>query len=98
MHCFKKIRIAPKENKEVEDLFRKRKILHNKEDARSKKEFKEIEERLNSICAEDNYKRLKEELSTVKEDEGPLNSYNLWKIKSKLINNKYGTGQMKLRV
>ena len=30
LHCFKKIRMAPKENKEVEDLFRKRKILHNK--------------------------------------------------------------------
>ena len=39
---------------------------------------------MNYICAEDNYKRLKEEVSALKGDEGPLNTMNLWKIKSKL--------------
>ena len=82
--CFKKIRISEKPNKEIEELFERRKVLKNKVDEESKLELKEVETKLAEKCAEGNYDKIKEELFSLKCEEGGINSGHLWKLKKKL--------------
>ena len=60
--CFKKIRIKEKTNKEVEELFKRRKILKNKNDAESQNELKKVNKKLADYCSEINYNKIKEEI------------------------------------
>ena len=82
--CFKKIRVSEKPNKEVEELFAKRKELRNNEDEKSKLELEQVENKLAELCAEKNYNKIKEEISDIKHEEGGINSGKLWKLKKKL--------------
>ena len=82
--CFRKIRVCDKQNKEVEDLFTRRRELRNKDDDQSKIELKEVEMKLAELCAEENYKKIKDEISNIKCEEGGINSGQLWKLKKKL--------------
>ena len=82
--CFNKIRIIDKPNKEIENLFERRKILKNKKDEKSKHELEVIENKLADLCAKSNYEKTKEEIEGIKPDDGKINSGKLWKLKNKL--------------
>ena len=82
--CFKKIRVTEKPNKELDDLFNKRRILRSKNDVKSKEELQKVENKLAELCAESNYKKIKDEVDNIKCDEGGINSGQLWKLKKKL--------------
>ena len=81
---FRKIRVVDRENKEVSDLFHKRKLLRNKIDETSKKEAIEVDDKLNKLCAEDNYNRIRDVISDIEGDEGGINPANVWKLKNKI--------------
>ena len=81
---FRKIRITDKPNKEIEELFEKRKKLKNKNDLKSKSDLEKIETELAELCAKDNYNKIKEEIADIKCEEGGINSGKLWKLKKKL--------------
>ena len=55
---FKKIRIGNKPNKEIEELFYKRKILKNKKDEQSISELKHVKDNLAYLCAKSNYAKI----------------------------------------
>ena len=82
--CFKKIRVREKPNKEVEELFQKRKELRSKDDEASKTKLNDVESKLADLCAESNYNKIREEISDIKCEEGGINSGKLWKLKKKL--------------
>ena len=83
--CFRKIKIGKtKQNKELEDLFTKRRILKNKTDARSVESLKHIEEQLATICGEDHYNTILEASQGLMCEEGGVNVGKLWKLKRKL--------------
>ena len=81
---FRKIRITDKPNKEIEDLFDKRRILRNKTDEKSRVELDNVENELAEKCAQKNYELIKGEIENIDCEEGGLNSGNLWKLKKKL--------------
>ena len=80
---FRKIRITDKPNKEIEDLFDKRRILRNKTDEKSRVELDNVESELAEKCAQKNYELIKGEIENIDCEEGGLNSGNLWKLKKK---------------
>ena len=82
--CFKKIRLTEKPNKELDDLFNRRRILRNKNDEQSCEDLAKVEDTLANLCAESNYNKIKEEVEHMKSDEGGVNSGHLWKLKKKL--------------
>ena len=82
--CFRKIRIVDKPNKEIEELFDKRRILKTKKDEISIRELESIEAQLAELCAKDNYDTIKEEIENIDCEEGGVNSGHLWKLKKKL--------------
>ena len=55
---FKKIRVDHKEDKYLNELFNKRRVLRTKHDDASKEELKIVEELLAEKCAEDNYRKI----------------------------------------
>ena len=59
-------------------------MLKNKTDDKSKSELEEIEIKLTEKCAENNYNKIKEEISNIKVEEGGLHSGNLWRLKKKM--------------
>ena len=59
--CFRKIRISQtKRNKKLDELFNKKRILKHKTDVHNLEELKHVEEQLAEMCAEDNYKLVKD--------------------------------------
>ena len=60
--CFNKIRVNYLENKEINKLFDKRRTLRTKSDNKSKKELCKLEEKLAELCAEENFKKIKDEV------------------------------------
>ena len=83
--CFKKIRIGkPLVNHEVNKLFERRKNLKNKDDPKSQLELVKVENKLSEMCAEENLKKIKEEVEGINCETGGVNSGNLWKLKKKL--------------
>ena len=82
--CFKKIRIVNKPNKEVQELFEKRKILKNRKDEKSKHELIDVENKLADLCASSNYAKIEEEIEGIKPEDGGFNSGKLWKLKKKI--------------
>ena len=67
--CFNKIRITDKPNKEIDELFEKRKRLRTKTDEKSKLELEEVEDLLANKCTEANYEKIKDEIATIKCDD-----------------------------
>ena len=59
-------------------------MLRNKTEEKSKNELCEVEEKLAEMCAENNYRKIEEEIEHIKCDEGGVNSGSLWKLKKKL--------------
>ena len=84
-NSFKKIKIKEHSNKEIAELFKKRKLLRTKIDAESKDALKKVEDELDSKCAEDNRNRIKEELAGMKCEEGGINSGKLWSLRKKIF-------------
>ena len=83
--CFKKVRVkTTKRNKDLESLFNKRRILKNKTDDVSKKSLIEVEEKLADLCAEDNWKIIKEACEEVSCESGGVNARKLWQLKKRL--------------
>ena len=82
---FRKITITDKPNKELEDLFYRRKVLRTKSDGRSRAELENIENELAKRCAEENKKKIEEELAGLDCDEGGVHSGRLWKLRKKLF-------------
>ena len=82
---FRKIRVVDRENKEVNELFKRRKLLNDKVDEKSKKEAFEIDERLNFLCPEDNYQHIRDELNNIDGDEGGANPASIWKLENRIM-------------
>ena len=83
--CFRKVKLSEGKNKEIEELFSRRKVLRTKTDAKSKEELKQVEDDLANKCAQDNYEKIKEELDGINCEEGGFNSGKLWKLRKKLF-------------
>ena len=82
---FKKFKYKEdKENQEILELFDRRRVIRNKDDEASKKELKLIEDELATKCAEENYKKIMDEIKDIESDEGGFNMGKLWKLKKKL--------------
>ena len=83
--CFKKTRIK-EEDKETDiiKLFDERNKLRSKEDKHSKSRLIEVEQELADKCAENNYKKIMEEIKDIECDEGGFHMGKLWKLKKKL--------------
>ena len=82
---FEKIRIKKsKRNMELEDLFKKRKILKNKKDEASVDMLKIVESKLAEICADDNIKIIKDACEGLTCEEGGVNAAKRWKLKKQL--------------
>ena len=87
---FNKARIVTKEDAQVEELFRQRKIMRsrvkeNNEDEESANKLSEIEDKLADRCAEDNIKIIEEEIKGISCEQGGINSGKLWGLKKKLF-------------
>ena len=76
--------MTEKTNHEVENLFNKRRSLKNKDDAESKIELDKIEKELAEKCAEDNRRKIREEIAGIKCEDGGVHSGRLWKLGKKL--------------
>ena len=75
-------------NNEIVNLFDKRRLLRNKDDDESKTELEKIETKLSELCAEENFKKVMEEIKDIECEEGGFNMGKLWKLKKKLCPNK----------
>ena len=81
--CFNKVRVKDKDDKEITNLFDKRRSLRPKSDSESKKELQKVEEKLADKCSKNNYLKIKEELKGMESDAG-MHPGKLWKLKKKL--------------
>ena len=81
---FRKIRIRDIQNKDIAELFNKRRILRTKEDVISKQELKNVEEELALKCAKENFIKITKEFKDIKCDEGGYNAGKFWMLKKKL--------------
>ena len=82
---FRKVKITEKMNAELEELFNKRKQLRAKDDVESKEKLADIEGKLAEKCAEENRRKILEEISGIECNEGGVNSGKLWKLRKKLF-------------
>ena len=82
--CFKKIRVTDKENIALTKLLDKRRVLRTKADNKSKPELCKIDEKLAELCAEDNFRKIKDEVRGLESEKGGLNAGRLWKLKKRL--------------
>ena len=72
-------------DKELEKLFNERKELKKKLDRNSIEELKKVEEKLASKCAEENCKKIQEEINDIESDESGNTGGHIWKLKKKLF-------------
>ena len=84
---FRKIKVTDKPNVELQELFNQRKHLRSKSDDESKVKLKQVEEKLSDICAEENRRKILDEISGIECDEGGTHSGKLWKLRKKLFPN-----------
>ena len=82
--CFRKIIIkGTPRNRTLENCFNMRRILRAKKDRESLEKLREVENKLSSLCAEDNMKLMKEACGNMSCEEGGMNPAKLWKLKKK---------------
>ena len=77
---------------EEDILYKMQKELKKENDEESKKELKQVEEKLVNLKSDDRFKVVEDEIEKIDCEFGGFNSGLLWKIKSKLkpkLNNKY---------
>ena len=83
--CFKKIGINKTRNdKELEELFDRRRVLKNKKDDKSFEIHKEVERKLAEKCANENSTIIKEACEGLTIEGGGVNAGKLWKLKKQL--------------
>ena len=86
---FRKIRIRDIQNKDIAELFNKRRILRTKEDVISKQELKNVEEELALKCAKENFIKITEEVKDIKCDEGGYNAEKFWMLKKNSVHEQW---------
>ena len=82
---FRKIKVKDKPNGELNELFSKRKHLRSKDDDESKAELKKVEDQLADMCAEENKRKILDEISGIECEKGGVHSGKLWKLRKKLF-------------
>jgi hypothetical protein len=82
--CFRKVRISNVKNKHILKLFNKRRLLRTKNDSKSISQLKSVEEKLADLCANENYRKVKDEVRNINSDEGGFHAGKFWKLKKKL--------------
>ena len=83
--CFKRVRIGgKKQNSRINELFEKRTALKFKKDKSSRDELLDVENELAELCAEENMKKIGEEVKSIDCEEGGMSSGKLWNLKRKL--------------
>ena len=90
VHSFNKVKVKGSLQKSVTQsyishLFAKRKILRGLSDDNSNIELEEVENKLAKLCAEDNVKRIKEEIDNLNSDDDEVDPGKLWKMRKKLF-------------
>ena len=79
------MRIVGNVDKELDELYKERTMLRNKEDKESKVRLQKVEDELADKFSEDFYKKIKEEIKGINSEEGGWNSGHLWCLKKKLF-------------
>ena len=69
----------------ISDLFAKRKKFRGLSDDNSNIELEEVKNKLAKLCAEDNVKRIKEEIDNLTCDDNGVNPRKLWKMRKNLF-------------
>ena len=83
--CFKKVKIIDQPNKELEELYNKRRILRNRHDEASKIELDEVDLELSSKYSDSMYTKILSEVQGLEDaEDGGFNAGKLWKLKKKL--------------
>ena len=82
---FRKIKIKEKPNDELRELFNRRKHLRPKVDEESKAELNDVETKLAEMCAEENRRKILEEISGIECEKGGTHSGKLWRMRKKLF-------------
>ena len=86
MHkSFNKIRVVERTDPEIDELLKERNRLRFKSDVESIQELNKVERKLADLCAEDNYRMIKDEINGMKHDEGGVHPGKLWMLKKKLF-------------
>ena len=84
--CFKKLKIVDKEDKQLQDLYNRRRILRTKTDEESLKQLEDLETELCNKYSEVMSAKIIGELKYIGDSEdGGFNAGNLWKLKNKLF-------------
>ena len=81
---FKKIRIKQDNNKEIENLYERRRLLRNMKNKDSIEELKKVEEELADKFSSNNYKKIMEEIEGIEFEGGGINSGKLWSLRRRL--------------
>ena len=90
MHkSFNKIRVVERTDPEIDELLKERNRLRFKSDVESIQELNKVERKLADLCAEDNYRMIKDEINGMKHDEGGVHPGKLWMLKKKLFPKQY---------
>ena len=72
---FKKIRVTEKRDDVLEDMYKKKTQLANKNDEGSKKKLEEVELEMAKLYSEDMYSKIQEELKGMNSEDGGLESW-----------------------
>ena len=84
LQAFNKIRLSSRKNDKIGNLLDRRRALKNKLDDESKKELNKVEIELADKCAEENRRRIIDEIKGLDCNDGGVNSGRLWKLRKKL--------------
>ena len=85
LEAFNKIRISDRKNDKIGNLLDKRRALKNKHDEESKKELDKVEIELADKCAEENRRKIIDQIEGLECNDGGVNSGRLWKLRKKLF-------------
>ena len=84
--CFKKVKIKETNDKKLEEMYNKRRLLRNKTDEDSVAKLEELNDKLAHEYSEKMTKTILNEIKDMtKSDEGGLNTGKMWKLKKKLM-------------
>ena len=84
--CFKKVKIKESNDKKLEEMYNKRRLLRNKTDEESVAKLEELNDKLANEYSDKMTKTILTEIKGMtKSDEGGLNTGKMWKLKKKLM-------------
>ena len=87
MKSFNKVKIKDRSDPKINSLFEKRNQLRRKDDNQSVTELQRVEEELSELCAEDNNRIIKDEISDLTCDDTGVHPGKLWRLRKKLFPN-----------